>query len=70
MGSERRGGGSIQAGRAAGDVPAGWAPTWVAVQCLRVLAVAAGEAVGTAADVGAALGVLADAAVLGRGGHG
>lgn len=69
MGGERRGGAGIQPGRAAGDVPAGRAPTWVAVQRLRVLAVAAGEAVGTAADVGAALGVLADAAVLGRGGR-
>lgn len=42
-------------------------PTWVTVQSLRVLAVAASEAMGTSAYIGATLIVLAHAAVLGEG---
>lgn len=42
-------------------------PTWVTVQSLRVLAVAASEAMGTSADVGATLIVLAHAAILSEG---
>lgn len=42
-------------------------PTWVTVQSLRVLAAAASEAMGTLADVGSTLVVLAHAAVLGEG---
>lgn len=42
-------------------------PTWVTVQSLRVLAAATSEAMGTSADVGATLVILAHATVLGEG---